>query len=112
MVAGHGLCWPMACRIFPDQGSNPSPLHQQVDSYPLYRQGSPNPNYYFFFNLEISVSVMVGSGSLFSAPKPALSSGGPSVVPCNKKDCVDVSVGEMEGCGFTLFFVLLLFEAI
>lgn len=32
-----GLC----CGIFPDQASNPSPLHRQVSSYPLGPQGSP-----------------------------------------------------------------------
>ena len=30
-----------ACGIFPDQGSNPCPLHSQADSQPLCRQGSP-----------------------------------------------------------------------
>ena len=30
----------MACGIFPDQESNPCPLHWQADSYPLYHQGS------------------------------------------------------------------------
>ena len=29
----HGLSCSMACGIFPDQGSNPSPLHWQVDSF-------------------------------------------------------------------------------
>ena len=36
--------WPSrsaACGIFPDQGSNPCPLHQQADSQPLRHQGSP-----------------------------------------------------------------------
>ena len=31
-----------ACGIFPDQGSNPCPLHWQADSQPLRHQGSPN----------------------------------------------------------------------
>ena len=31
----------MACGIFPDQGSNPRPLHWQADSQPLRHQGSP-----------------------------------------------------------------------
>ena len=31
----------MACRIFPDQGSNPCLLHWQVDSLSLSHQGSP-----------------------------------------------------------------------
>ena len=37
----HGLSCSAACGIFPDQGSNPSPLHRQVDSQPLRHQGSP-----------------------------------------------------------------------
>ena len=37
----HGLGCPVACRIFPDQGLNLSPLHWQADSYPLCHQGSP-----------------------------------------------------------------------
>ena len=32
-----------ACGIFPDQGSNPCPLHWQADSQPLRHQGSPHP---------------------------------------------------------------------
>ena len=32
VVAANGLCCPAACGIFPDQGSNPCPLHYQVDS--------------------------------------------------------------------------------
>ena len=36
-----GLNCLVACGIFPDQGSNPCPLNWQVDSDPLYHQGSP-----------------------------------------------------------------------
>ena len=36
----------MTCGIFPDQGLNPCPLYWQVDSYPLYHQGS----LFLFFN--------------------------------------------------------------
>ena len=32
VVVEHGLSCPAACRIFPDLGSNPCPLHWQVDS--------------------------------------------------------------------------------
>ena len=31
-VVVHGLSCPMACRIFPDQGSNLCPLHWQEES--------------------------------------------------------------------------------
>ena len=32
VVVAHGLSCSAACGIFPDQGSNPCPLHWQVDS--------------------------------------------------------------------------------
>ena len=41
IVEAHGLNFPAAYGIFPDQGSNPCPLHWQVDSLPLSHQGSP-----------------------------------------------------------------------
>ena len=37
----RGLSCSTACGIFPDQGSNPCPLHWQADSSPLCHQGSP-----------------------------------------------------------------------
>ena len=42
VVATHGLSCSEICGIFLDQGLKPCPLHWQADSYPLYRQGSPN----------------------------------------------------------------------
>ena len=47
VVAAHGPSCSVACGIFPDQGSNPCPLHWQADSEPLHHQGSPH-----FFILE------------------------------------------------------------
>ena len=41
VVVAHGPSCPVACGIFPDQGSNPCPLHWQADSQPLRHQGSP-----------------------------------------------------------------------
>ena len=32
VVVAHGLSCSVACGIFPDQGSNPRPLHWQADS--------------------------------------------------------------------------------
>ena len=46
-IVAHGPCCSAACGIFPDQGSNPCPLHWQADSQPLRHQGSP---YYHFLN--------------------------------------------------------------
>ena len=41
VVVVHGPSCSTACGIFPDQGSNPCPLHWQADSQPLRHQGSP-----------------------------------------------------------------------
>ena len=41
VVVAHGPSCSAACGIFPDQGSNPCPLHWQADSQPLLHQGSP-----------------------------------------------------------------------
>ena len=35
VAVAHGLSCSAACGIFPDQGSNPHPLHWQADSQPL-----------------------------------------------------------------------------
>ena len=35
----------VACGIFPDQDSNPCPLHWQADSQPLHHQGSPKSGF-------------------------------------------------------------------
>ena len=43
VVVAHGPSCSAACGIFPDQGSNPCPLHQQTDCQPLRQQGSPFP---------------------------------------------------------------------
>ena len=47
VVVAHGLSCSTACGIFPDQGSNPCPLHWQADSQPLRHQGNP---YRYIFN--------------------------------------------------------------
>ena len=41
VTVAHGPSCSAACAIFPDQGSNPCPLHWQADSQPLRHQGSP-----------------------------------------------------------------------
>ena len=45
VVVAHGLSCSAAYGIFPDQGSNPCPLHWQADSQPLRHQGSPPPSF-------------------------------------------------------------------
>ena len=47
-IVAHGPSCSAARGIFPDQGSNPCPLHWQADSQPLPHQGSPAMS---FFNL-------------------------------------------------------------
>ena len=42
VAVAHGPSCSAACGIFPDQGSNPCPLHWQADSQPLRHQGSPS----------------------------------------------------------------------
>ena len=41
VIVAHGPSCSVACGIFPDQCSNPCPLHWQADSQPLRHQGSP-----------------------------------------------------------------------
>ena len=45
VAVAHGPSCSAACGIFPDQGSNPCPLHCQADSQPLHHQGSPCNRY-------------------------------------------------------------------
>ena len=40
-VVTHGLSNSTLCGIFPDQGSNPCPLHWQADTYPRRHQSCP-----------------------------------------------------------------------
>ena len=49
VVVAHGPSRSVACGIFPDQGSNPCPLHQQADSQPLRHQGSPTLCFLVFY---------------------------------------------------------------
>ena len=61
VVVAHGASCSAACGIFPDQGSNPCPLHWQADSQPLRHQGTP-PAYLFNMairTLEITQFVLV-----------------------------------------------------
>ena len=46
VIVAHGPSCFAACGIFPDQGSNPCPLHWQADSQPLRHQGSPTCVYF------------------------------------------------------------------
>ena len=70
-IVAHGLSRSAACGIFPDQGSNPCPLHWQADSQPLRHQGSPlmtsEPFLLDVLNLNISTAeLMVPLSNLLS----------------------------------------------
>ena len=68
VVAAHGSSCSATCGIFPDQSSNPCPLHWQADSQPLHHQESPLPHVFFFFFLP---HVLIGI--LFGTASPSLS---------------------------------------
>ena len=55
-IVAHGTSCSAACEIFPDQGSNPWPLHWQADSQPLRHQGSPVLT---LFNEELDMAMLV-----------------------------------------------------
>ena len=59
VIVAHGPSCSAACGIFPDQGSNPCPLHWQADSQPLRHQGSP-----IVLLLSRSVKLLEGKGSV------------------------------------------------
>ena len=73
VIVAHGPSCSTACGIFPDQGSNPCPLHWQADSQPLRHQGSPTLNFLIidykilavFSNFVLSTNLIFIS-SLFS----------------------------------------------
>ena len=75
VVVAHGPSCSAACGIFPDQGSNPCPLHWQADSQPLCHQGSP---IYFLYSrfllvirfIHISVYMSIPISQFITPPPP------------------------------------------
>ena len=65
VVVAHGPSRSAACGIFPDQGSNPCPLHWQADSQPLRHQGSPE---YMSFNSKVYASTVTQCRLPFKRP--------------------------------------------
>ena len=57
VIMAHGLSSSKACEIFPDQRSNPCPLHWQADSYPLCHQGTPACRFFFLIIMAIMISM-------------------------------------------------------
>ena len=62
VTVAHGPSCSAACGIFPDQGSNPFPLHWQADSQPQRHQGSPIGR----FLSTVSISLLVIDLFIFS----------------------------------------------
>ena len=60
VIVAHGPSCSATYGIFPDQGSNPCPLHWQADSQPLRHQGSP----WTFSNGVFSLSRVFIHGSM------------------------------------------------
>ena len=58
VIVAHGLSCSAECGIFPDQGSNPYPLHWQADSQPLRHQGSPLSCFSTFFLSHFLLSLL------------------------------------------------------
>ena len=52
VIVAHGPSCSVACGIFPDQGSNPCPLHCQADSQPLAPPGKPLSFFLIVTNLQ------------------------------------------------------------
>ena len=67
----HELSCSVVCGILPDQGSNPSPLQWNADSYPLCLQGSPwrvSACYEFYFlNLNSTFFPPLPNGGSYSS---------------------------------------------
>ena len=66
VIVAHGPSCSAACGIFPDQGSNPCPLHWQADSQPLHHQGKPRKSLFetfIFFFIFVFISLTLGGGS-------------------------------------------------
>ena len=62
VIVALGPICSAAYGIFPDQGSNPCPLHWQADSQPLHHQGSPG----LIFLIKSGKNVSVIPSSIFS----------------------------------------------
>ena len=73
-IVAHGPSRSAACGIFPDQGSNPCPLHWQADSQPLRHEGSP---YGLFLMLRNGLLPSQVSMSLAQSKVPPAPGAGP-----------------------------------
>ena len=97
VIVAQGPSCSAAREIFPDQGSNPCPLHWQADSQPLHHQGSPAGFFLFFCFLFINVFIY-----LFLAALGLRCCGGLSLVAASG------GYSSLQCAGFSLWWLLLL----
>ena len=71
VIVAHGPSCSAACGIFPNQGSNPCPLHWQADSQPLRHQGSLG-TIFFSKNLLSACTTHFPVNVLCSSPKASM----------------------------------------
>ena len=67
VVVAHGPSCCAACGIFPDQGSNPCPLHWQEDSQSLHHQGSSGQGFFTHYDLSAQY-LFIYSTHIFRVP--------------------------------------------
>ena len=75
VTVAHGPSCSAACGIFPDQRSNPCPLHWQADSQPLRHQGSPKHSFYMHWESKKVVChfIAIFTLSQWSGTEPIIS---------------------------------------
>ena len=68
VVVAHGPSCSVACGIFPDQGSNPRPLHWQADAQPLCHQGSPPLLLILSISISLTLKKLVSTAPVICIP--------------------------------------------
>ena len=67
VIVAHGRSCSAAQGIFPDQGSNPCPRHQQADSQPLrYQRNRHSSDLDFFFSSCLQCQLRSGQNTVFA----------------------------------------------
>ena len=91
VAVAHGFSRPVACGIFPDQGSNLCPLHWQENSYHCpTRKPPPHLLYPFIFRLSFKLLLWCLNSS--DCKESACNAGDPGSIPGSR------SPGEGHGC--------------
>ena len=87
VVVAPGFSCSAACGIFPDQGSNPCPLHWQVDSYLLRQQGSPKLAVFLYIYIERERDLWLHQALLWHVGSSLQGTGFSLVVACGFSIC-------------------------